>query len=449
MKRRDGITTRLGLLAVLTLLACGCPAPAAALDTSTPATPDEGVQGTLLPSNLAWHGDNHARLEEMISTLGSSSAGYDSSSKPVAIFDWDNTVIKNDIGDAYLSWMLHNDKVLQPPGQDWTQFSPWLSPAAIGRLDAACSEHPAGEPLPTSTDADCVATIFGFYEDKVTEEGEPAWLDEGYDHRSFVPALALPAQIQAGYTLEQLDGFADQVVEQTLNAELGSLRTVGHSEDVAWIRIYDESRALIGALQEHGFDVWIVSASPEPVVRAFARRVHVDADHVIGIRSVVDDDGELTYDLQGCGSVADGDNTTLTFVDGKRCFVNQEIFGVEGPAAMEVQTDPTKRPAFVAGDATTDVSMLRDATALRLVINRQRTEVMCHAYHDADGRWLVNPMYIEPLGKRAEAYPCSTSGCVDSAGAGVPCLDDAGAVIPDQVDQVFAEAPTSSGTPPK
>ena len=401
-----------------------------------------GAVGVLDP-DLAWHGDNRARMEEMIATLGSTAPDYDPAHKPVALFDWDNTVIKNDIGDAYLSWMLLNDKVLQPPDKDWSRVSQWLTPEALGWLDEACGEHPAGEPMPTGSDEDCATALFGIYEEGKTHDGAPAFRTDGFDRRAFVPPLALVAQLQAGYTHDELEGFADQAIELDLSSAQGSHRTVGRHETVGWIRIYDESRALIGALQDHGFDVWIVSASPEPPVRAFARRVQVDADHVIGIRSLVGEDGKLTYDLRGCGSVADGDNAILTFVDGKRCFVNQEIFGVEGAAAMEVQTDPALRPAFVAGDATTDVSMLRDATALRLVVNRQRSEVMCHAYHDADGRWLVNPMYIEPLGQRAEPYPCSTSACMDSSGADVPCRDDAGAVIPDQADRVFVAPPGS------
>ena len=411
-------------------LVVACSGPEASLDP-TPDSP------SLLDPELGWYGDNHARLEGMIRELGSSSAGYDPLAKPVALFDWDNTVIKNDIGDAYISWLINHDKVIMPPAGDWSRVSRWLSAEALKYLGEACGEHPPGKPIPTSTDVDCASALFGVYEHKKTAAGEPAWEAEGYDHRSFVPALALPAQLQAGYMLAELDAFADQAVELNLAAEQGTRRTVGRHEFDGWIRIYPQSRALITALQENGFDVWIVSASPEPAVRAFARRVNVDADQIIGIRSVVAADGKVTYDLRGCGESVEGDNAILTYVDGKRCLVNQVIFGVEGAGAAVVQTDPSRRPAFVAGDATTDVSMLRDATALRLVINRNRAEVMCHAYHDSDGRWVVNPMYIEPLPKRAEPYPCSTTACTDTTGEAVPCLDDTGAVIADQEDRVF------------
>ncbi len=416
--------TAMGVVGV----ACGGGETAAAPEPQTP---------TILDASLGWHGDNHARLEAMIRDLGSTSAGFAPENPPVAVFDWDNTIIKNDIGDAYIAWMLDHDKVIMPPERDWSRVNRWLTPQARAWLEETCGEHPAGQPIPTSTDADCASALYGVYEHSKTADGSPAWLAEGYDHRSFLPALALPAQVQAGYSLEELDGFADQVIELHLAAEQGSVRTVGHDEFEGWIRVYPESRALIAALRAHGFDVWVVSASPEPVVRAFARRVGVDADHVVGIRSVVGEAGKVPYALRGCGSVAEGDDAILTYVDGKRCFVNQVIFGVEGAAAADVQAEHSRRPAFVAGDATTDVSMLRDATALRLVINRNSAEVMCHAYHDADGRWLVNPMYIEPLPARAEPYPCSTTACKDSSGAAVPCLDDTGAVIADQTDRVF------------
>ena len=56
----------------------------------------------------------------------------------VAAFDWDNTVMKNDIGDATLWWMLRNDKIRHPAGQDCGQTSKWLTTAATTALKSAC-----------------------------------------------------------------------------------------------------------------------------------------------------------------------------------------------------------------------------------------------------------------------------------------------------------------------
>jgi hypothetical protein len=82
--------------------------------------------------------------------------------------------------------------------------------------------------------------------------------------------------------------------------------------------------------------------------------------------------------------------------------------------------------------------MLLDATVLRLVLNRNKPELMCHAYHGTAGKWLINPQFVAPQPRRAEPYPCSTSACKDRDGKSVPCRDPAGKVIPDQEDRVYA-----------
>jgi len=72
------------------------------------------------------------------------------------------------------------------------------------------------------------------------------------------------------------------------------------------------------------------------------------------------------------------------------------VYGVKDAAAFDQLPDP-RRQAFAAGDADGDATFISDATALRLVINRNQIELMCRAYADLDGRWLVNPMFINPL----------------------------------------------------
>jgi hypothetical protein len=123
----------------------------------------------------------------------------------------------------------------------------------------------------------------------------------------------------------------------------------------------------------------------------------------------------------------------ITYIDGKRCWINKIIYGDNSAAAINRQSDPARRPLFGAGDSVTDVSFLQDAR-LRLVLNRNKAELMCRAYHDP-GTWLVNPMFIRPLPRRASPYPCATTACTDSAGAQVPCVDEAGQTIQEQEDR--------------
>ena len=420
------------LIAIVIVAVVG---PGCAREGRSVSEPATSAGEPILQPGLAWHGDNRERLEAMIARNGSASAGYDSEHPPVAIFDWDNTMIRNDIGDAYFAWLLNNDKVLRP--DDWIRVSPWLRPAARQVIEAACGEGEAGRPLLTSTDLGCADEIFAVYETGHVTTGQAAFVDEGYDHRRHVPRLAWPVHLQAGYTADELKGFAGQAVEQALAAEVGATMRVGGSYTMpAWIRIYDQTRDLMRALGENGFDVWVVSASPQPAVRAFAEHVTVEDDHVVGIRSALDPQGRLTYDLEGCGPVGPGENALVTFAEGKRCWINKAIFGDTSAQAIERRSGNEARPFFVAGDADTDVSMLVDAVGLRLVINRNKPEVMCRAYHDADGRWLINPMFLEPLPRAEGLYHCASTACFDARGAPQPCLDEAGAPIPDQADRI-------------
>src|SRR5262245_3245045 len=91
-----------------------------------------------LDPNLPWYGDNRARLDAMIAEHGAQSKAYDPAHKPVAVFDWDNTIIKNDVGDATVFWMLLHDKILQPPQKSWASTSPYLTSTAVSALDTAC-----------------------------------------------------------------------------------------------------------------------------------------------------------------------------------------------------------------------------------------------------------------------------------------------------------------------
>jgi hypothetical protein len=254
----------------------------------------------------------------------------------------------------------------------------------------------------------------------------------GYDHRRMEPAYAWANQLLAGYTERQVAGFAAAARAENLAAPVGTLQQVGTKQVTGWVRYYDQQRDLIAVLKRAGFDVRIITASPQTVVQVWGRSLGIAPDEVVGIDSRTRN-GKRTYDIRGCGGSAD--NTVITYLDGKRCFVNQDILGVRGAKAYDLQP-ADRRQKFGAGDSDTDATFVRDATGLRLAVNRQKTELMCRAYANADGRWLVQPMFIEPRGQKPTPYPCSTAGYVNPDGSKAPLRDDAGNVVPDQVDSV-------------
>ncbi|GHE49640.1 putative conserved lipoprotein LppF [Streptomyces vinaceus] len=384
-----------------------------------------------------WYGDNQARLQQLIDRYGKCNPYRPGRAKPVAVFDWDNTVVKNDVGDAQMYWLLRNGRIRQPAAGDWTTTSRYLTPAAARALADACGALARpGAPLPTGTPAGagCADELAAVYGTAATRSGAAAFA--GWDHRTIEPAYAWLPQLMQGWTANEVRGFAAAARAENLAAPIGAVQQVGSGSVTGWVRYYDQQKDLIQGLRKAGFDVWISSASPQPVVEVWAKGVGVAADHVIGIRNTTTTGGKFTAHLQGCGSVKDGADTMITYIDGKRCWINKVVFGVRGAAAEKVQP-AARRQVFAAGDSDTDISFLRDATALRLVVNRNKNELMCRAYDDSDGKWIVNPMFIEPKKQKATPYPCSTTGYVDHDGTAGPVRRGDTSVVPDQTDSVF------------
>ncbi|MFE5807177.1 haloacid dehalogenase-like hydrolase [Streptomyces sp. NPDC056491] len=384
-----------------------------------------------------WYGDNQARLQQLIDQYGSCNPYRPGGARPVAVFDWDNTVVKNDVGDATMFWLLRNGRIRQPAAGDWSTTSRHLTPAATGALADACAALARpGAPLPTATAAGtaCADEINSVYGTAATRAGAPAFA--GWDRRTTDPSYAWLAQLMQGWTAREIRGFAAAARTENLAAPVGATQQVGSGTATGWVRYYDQQRDLVKGLQKAGFDVWISSASPQPVVEVWAKDVGIKADRVIGIRNTTTRAGKFTPHLQGCGSVRDGADTMITYIDGKRCWINKEIFGVRGAAAEKVQP-AARRHVFAAGDSDTDISFLRDATALRLVVNRNKNELMCRAYDNSDGRWIVNPMFIEPKKQKTDPYPCTTTGYVGQDGTKGPVLRGDHSVVPDQTDSVY------------
>lgn len=396
-----------------------------------------GAPCTTPQLKAGWYGDNQARLQQLIDEYGKCNPYRPSRNKPVAVFDWDNTVVKNDVGDATMYWLLRNGKIRQPAKGDWTTTSRYLTPAAAKALAEACGTlAKPGAPLPTGTPGGvgCADELLAVYGTAATRSAAPAFAD--WDHRTIEPAYAWLPQLMQGWTAREIRGFAAAAQSENLAAPVDAKQQVGSTTATGWVRYYDQQKDLISGLQKAGFDVWISSASPQPVVEVWAKGVGVDPSHVIGIRNTTTGGGKFTSHLQGCGSVKDGEDTMITYVDGKRCWINKQVFGVRGAAAEKVQP-AARRQVFAAGDSDTDVTFLRDATSLRLVVNRNKNELMCRAYDNSDGKWIVNPMFIQPKKQKAAAYPCATTGFTGRDGTAGPVLRGDTSVIPDQTDTVF------------
>ena len=386
-----------------------------------------------LSKRLDWYGTNRARLQHVIDEQGSCShPDRPPRNVPVAAFDWDNTLTKNDVTTATLAWALRHNKILRP--ESWSQVNKWLTDHAAQALTAACgTDVPVGAPLLTATNDACADEIIEIRQEARTMDGHDAFAGE-WNHRRTVPEYAWVPQLLAGHTPGEVTRYARQARAEALARPVGSSQTVGTHTIPAYVRYYPQMRDLVHTLQQAGIETYVVSAGFEPITEGWSPGVGIDAEHTIGIRSVLRN-GEITTRNEGCGGEPASRGETIPYKQGKRCWINQEIFGIHGPDAWQRQP-PGQRIILGAGDSDTDVSFVRDATSAHLVINRNEDEIMCRAYDNRDGRWIINPMFIEPNGPRVEPYPCSSTGYVTPDGGKAPVRRADGSVIPDQQDTV-------------
>jgi hypothetical protein len=361
-----------GLLAVGMALSCKDPMPT--LDPSQP-----------------WQGDNRERLDAFIAATGSASPDFDPLRRPLAVFDWDNTMARNDVGDATFHWLLRNEKVRAPPAGDWSKTSPFLTPAALAALGAACGDLSARATVPTASNTACADELLAIYSSGSTRGGAAAF--SGFDPKVTEPAYLWLAALLSGYPPETVRTFARAVVLEGTGAALGATLTVGTTGGLpAWLRLYEPMADLTAVLRGNGFDVWVVSASPQLVVEAFASQAGFDAAHVIGIRTLTGSDGTLTPTPAPRGPTPG--NALIPFKDGKRAWINTEIFGGPDADALTPNADLRKRPAFGAGDSDGDVSFLVDTTGLRLAFQRGKPELTALSTANADGLWLLQAPFI-------------------------------------------------------
>ncbi len=369
-----------------------------------PSSESVSAKRYVLDDKLSWQGKNREQLNGLMLLRGWNAANFDRAHPPVALFDWDNTVIKNDVGDATVFWLAAHDG-LRHPG-DWKLSNPYLSEVATKELNQACPGK-KGDLIATSKNAACADTILNIYSEGKTISGAGAWSHS--PEETIEPAYLWAVQFMAGYTENEVQKYSRKAIDFNLDNPLGTKQRIGTKDYPAYVRIYDQQKDLIRTLQTNGFDVWIITASAQKVVEVFAREVNIRADHVIGVRPVLDQNQRFTDRMQGCGHFAEGNTEIITYRQGKRCWVNKVIFGITDSKEM---MDLPGKATFAAGDSDTDIYFVKDAQ-FKLVINRNKPELMCNAYENRDGNWLVNAMFIEPKGERKQKYSCGKYGIAD------------------------------------
>ena len=109
-------------------------------------------------------------------------------------------------------------------------------------------------------------------------------------------------------------------------------------------KMYPEMKALISNLKEYGFEVWILTASPEFLYQRFvASELGIPVTHVLGVKGVVKN-----------GVMSDEIIMPIPQDDGKAQVIPTYIKAV---------------PLIVGGNSRGDMDMLNESRGLKIVVN--------------------------------------------------------------------------------
>ena len=210
---------------------------------------------------------NAQRIQTVIDARGTCSGLP--GGRPLAVFDWDNTFIKNDISDQTFFWMLRHDKVRQPPRRDWHDQPLHDARGRRARCGAPAARWRTGEPLPTSTNSAAPTSSCRSARTRRRRGGDPVFA--GYDHRRMEGATS-GCRIHGRAHAGDRACLAARRAEARAERPQGATQKVGSGREVAWVRYYAQQRDLVRTLNAAGFDTWVVSASPQECATSGAGR---------------------------------------------------------------------------------------------------------------------------------------------------------------------------------
>lgn len=308
-----------------------------------------------------WLPENRARLKRVIREYGRGGPKWDPERPPVAALDWDNTMIRHDIGEALLYYAVSEMRFKFELGDRfWETIHEELGRDAIRQAYEAIAHLPLSEAKRTPEYRRYRKLFLRAYELSQTHE------DLGIDYGWLV-------QLMIGYTPKELERLADEVIDFETGRPLGE-ELIKESDDDpdpividTGIRLYAEMVDLVARLQAAGWDVRVVSASNEWTVARFAARAGIPRENVHGVLAKVRR-GRITTEV-----------TQKTWDKGK---------------ADVILKKTGRRPKLAAGDNPIDIHLLRSSEGEQLVIDLGREPLRSIALRE--GWMLQHPFLRRP-----------------------------------------------------
>lgn len=136
-------------------------------------------------------------------------------------------------------------------------------------------------------------------------------------------------------------------------------------------KMYPEMKSLIKNLEDYGFEVWILSASPELLYQRFcAEQLGLPADRILGVKSRVGEGNIVSDELVFPVSQDEGKaDVVRTFIKADPLFVGGNSRGdlemMETSVGLKIMINPdNKKPEKVAGGKTIKEYWEQDPTCI-------------------------------------------------------------------------------------
>jgi len=291
-----------------------------------------------------WYKSNWQRLNAWLETLKGGE---------VAVFDWDNTSIFNDISIVVFRYLLLHARLklsqtqLQQVLPDSVNgISTLASGIVLSDLNYDILQAYQAEGLQARRDL--AAKILWLYDELEATPGIGA-----------LYAYPWMATLLGGFTEAELQAVA-VAAYQTYVGEAVTISEIqsssGAARSVTWrymagVAKKPEIQDLMQALRSRGAEVFIVTASQQDLVRGLAAYLQYPVNDVFGLHLEKQASGVM---LPVCASISE---KLVPYREGKSAVIRAKI---------------GREPVLVAGDTNGDFNMLTDfaRTQMRLVIHR-------------------------------------------------------------------------------
>ena len=296
-------------------------------------------------------------LETLIQRYGKMGEAYDPTDRPIAVFDWDDTAIFNDVGMGVFYFQINELRFNFELEEFWN-----LIPPNYNR-EVCRTNYEQIRNLPINETKNLPA--YQRYRKFFIQTFHDLWQSEGTAHFAL-----LQVQLMVGFSPEEIVLIAKKAIDLEMSMPCGLVSIQESKTDPDpitarhGIRIYQEIRDLIDLMHLHGFDVWIVTGACKYIVQPFAEKYGIPGDRVIGTEMAIQH-----------GKFTDQPIEPVPYENGKPDAIRRYI---------------GKKPVFVAGNSRGDMAMMTYCEDIALLIDCGDPYLQ---QKSAELGWLVQPQF--------------------------------------------------------